>query len=87
MTLPDPETTPTLTVTEAAALLDVSRTTAYAAIKAGTWPTAVIRVGDNIIRIPTADLLRVLGHDAPLDLDGLSVTMGGSIIRSEPVDA
>lgn len=82
MTLPDPETKPTLTVVEAAALLDVARTTAYKAIEDGTWPTDVIRIGERVIRIPTADLLRVL-HLEDDPLDGLSVTMGGAIVRTE----
>jgi excisionase family DNA binding protein len=87
MTLPDPETKPTLSVTEAATLLDVGRATAYQAIKDGTWPTAVIRIGANVIRIPTADLLRVLKVGEDVVPEDWSVTMGGTLVRrEEPAD-
>jgi excisionase family DNA binding protein len=86
MPLPDPDVTPTLLVPEAAALLDVGRTTAYAAIREGTWPTQVIRVGSTI-RIPTAAILRLLEVDEEnSDHAEWRVTMGGRLIRDpEPV--
>lgn len=84
MTLPDPETQPTLTVAEAAVLFDVSRTTAYDAIKRGTWPTDVVRIG-NVVRIPTAHALHVLHLGDEVDPSEWSVTMGGTLIRDEEV--
>lgn len=58
--LPDPRTSPTLTVDETARLLHVSRVSAYNAVQAGEIPS--IRVGRRIL-IPTAALLRMLGQD------------------------
>lgn len=51
---------PALTVVQAAALLGIGRSNAYHAVKTQTWPTRVVRVG-RCIRIPTADVLRLLG--------------------------
>jgi predicted DNA-binding transcriptional regulator AlpA len=34
-----------LTVPQAAAVLGIGRTHAYEAVRSGTWPTSVIRVG------------------------------------------
>lgn len=51
-----------LTVVQAAALLGVGRSSAYQAVKTGEWPTRVLRVG-RCIRIPTAEVLRLLGID------------------------
>lgn len=44
----------------AARVLGIGRTTAYAMVRTGRWPTPVLRVG-NRIRIPTAPLLDLLG--------------------------
>lgn len=49
-----------LSVAQAARLLRIGRSKAYEAIKTGTWPTRTIRVG-RCIRIPAADVLRLLG--------------------------
>jgi excisionase family DNA binding protein len=57
-TLPDPDTQPVLTVSQAAAILGVNLRTAYSAIERGEWPA--VRVG-RIIRIPTARLLAQYG--------------------------
>jgi excisionase family DNA binding protein len=51
---------PALTVEQAAGLLRIGRSKAYQAVKSGEWPTRVVRVG-RCIRIPTADVLRLLG--------------------------
>jgi excisionase family DNA binding protein len=51
---------PALTVEQAARLLRIGRSKAYEAVKTGEWPTRVLRVG-RCIRIPTADVLRLLG--------------------------
>jgi Helix-turn-helix domain len=54
-------------VTQAAAALNISRASAYAAIADGEFPVATIRVNRRL-RVLTADLLRVLeggsGHQA-----------------------
>lgn len=60
MTLPDPRDKPTLTATEAAEILGVGRSTLYASMNAGEIP--FIQLGARRI-IPTAALLKLLGHD------------------------
>lgn len=49
-----------LTVSQAASLLQISRSSAYKAVQSGEWPTRVVRVG-RTVRIPTAEVLRLLG--------------------------
>lgn len=44
----------------AARALGFSRTTAYALARAGEFPCRVFKIGDHY-RVPTADLLRILG--------------------------
>lgn len=51
-----------LTVIQAADLLGIGRSSAYQAVKAGTWPTRVLRIG-RTIRIPSAEVLALLGID------------------------
>jgi excisionase family DNA binding protein len=51
-----------LTVIQAARLLGIGRSSDYQAVKAGTWPTRVLRVG-RTIRIPCAEVLALLGID------------------------
>lgn len=53
-----------LTVEQAAGLLRIGRSHAYEAVKTGERPTRVIRVG-RCIRIPAAEVLRLLGADQP----------------------
>jgi excisionase family DNA binding protein len=48
-----------LDVPEAAHLLGVGRTLAYQLVRAGLWPTPVIRVG-RLIKVPTQPLLHYL---------------------------
>lgn len=55
---------PTLSVADAAKVAGVSKNHAYALIAAGEWPTRVLRLG-RAIRVPTADLARYVGLDAP----------------------
>jgi predicted DNA-binding transcriptional regulator AlpA len=57
--LPDPATRPTITADEAFAELGIDRSTGYKAIRDGTFPVPIIRIGRNI-RIPTAALRRIL---------------------------
>jgi excisionase family DNA binding protein len=50
----------TVSVQEAAALLGISRTTAYRLAACGEFPVPVIKVGRKL-RIPTALLANILG--------------------------
>ncbi len=50
---------PVITADEAFSLLHIDRSTGYKAIKEGTFPVPVLRVG-RLIRIPTAPLTRLL---------------------------
>jgi excisionase family DNA binding protein len=54
---------PTITVPEAAAILGVSRETAYRWAREGNLPA--IRWGTNTVRIPSAALLALLQVPAP----------------------
>ncbi|WP_460444004.1 helix-turn-helix domain-containing protein [Amycolatopsis cihanbeyliensis] len=49
-------------VMTAARALGIGRTTAYALVRAGSFPCPVLRVG-GVYRVPTVGLLRVLGVD------------------------
>jgi excisionase family DNA binding protein len=48
-----------LTVVEAADILGVGRTMAYALIRSDEWPTPIVRVG-RLIKIPAAPLRRLI---------------------------
>lgn len=61
--LPSPADQPTISVTDAAKLLGVSRGHAYEAARRGDLPT--IRLGRRIV-VPTAALRRLLGIDESL---------------------
>lgn len=52
----------------AAKALGFGRSTAFAAVEKETWPTRIIKVG-NRYRVPTAELLSVLGIDPGLSED------------------
>jgi excisionase family DNA binding protein len=56
---PNPESQPFLSAEEAFAILGVDRKTGYRAIKSGSFPVPVVRVG-RLIRVPTAALTRLL---------------------------
>lgn len=58
--LPDPRTTPTLSVPDAGRFLGLGRDAAYRAARTGQLPT--LRFGKSV-RVPTALLLRQLGLD------------------------
>jgi predicted DNA-binding transcriptional regulator AlpA len=66
--LPDPAVRPVLTAEEAFAELGVDRSTGYKAIRDGTFPVPIIRVG-RIIRVPTAALRRLLLVDPEVPAD------------------
>jgi hypothetical protein len=51
------------TVEEAADALDMARSTAYAAIKAGAFPVPVIQVSRREFKVPIQPLLRLAGLD------------------------
>ena len=53
---------PTMSLRDAAKVLGVSASTAYAAVKAGTFPVSVIHIGGRI-SVPTAPLRKLLGID------------------------
>jgi excisionase family DNA binding protein len=53
--------TATMSIPEAAHWLGVGRDAAYVAAKNGTLPT--IRIGRQLLRVPTATLARMLGFD------------------------
>jgi predicted DNA-binding transcriptional regulator AlpA len=55
---------PTVDLRTAAQILGIGRTAAYALVRAGHWPTPVIRAG-RLIRVPTAPLLHLIGIRAP----------------------
>ena len=71
MNFPDPIDRPTLTVTEAAALLGIGRQTYYEAAARGEVPA--IRIGRRIV-VPTAALKALLGLAA-----------GGGSMVSDPL--
>ena len=64
MVIPDPCARACLTAEEAFAELGVDRTTGYRAIREGTFPVPVIRVG-RLIHVPTAALIGVLALADP----------------------
>lgn len=65
--LPDPYSTPTIKVPQAAAVLGVSARALYSAVEAGTCPA--IRVGRSV-RIPTMRFLRHFGLAEEASIDG-----------------
>jgi predicted DNA-binding transcriptional regulator AlpA len=60
--IPDPHDRPVMTAEEAFAELGIDRSTGYKAIREGTFPVPVVRIG-RIIRVPTVALRRVLQLD------------------------
>jgi hypothetical protein len=54
----------TLDLPEAARLLRIGRTSAYALAKCGQFPVPVLRAG-KLYRVPTAGLLELLGLAVP----------------------
>ena len=62
--IPDPKTRPVMTAEEAFAELGIDRSTGYRAIRDGTFPLPVVRVG-RLIRVPTVAVRRLLQLDSP----------------------
>lgn len=59
---------PFIDLMTAANLLGIGRTLAYALVRAGRWPTPIVRVG-HLIRVPSAALLALGEKDPAGDLD------------------
>jgi len=59
---------PVISADEAFRLLGVDRSTGYKAIREGTFPVPIVRVG-RVIRIPTVAMLRLL-NPPETDADG-----------------
>lgn len=58
MALPDPDTTPTVTVEQAGEILGLSRQSAYSAVSRGEIPS--LRFGRRLV-VPTVQLRQLLG--------------------------
>ncbi|MCQ9329981.1 helix-turn-helix transcriptional regulator [Corynebacterium phoceense] len=63
------ESPATVSVRQAATLLGISFSGAYAAIRADKFPTKVIQIGGRLV-VPTAPLLELLGLDELPELEG-----------------
>jgi hypothetical protein len=59
---------PVVDLRTAAAVLDIGRTAAYELVRAGRWPTPILRLGGRI-KVPTAPLLELLGVSTEPDGD------------------
>jgi excisionase family DNA binding protein len=59
---------PFLSVEEAAMLLGEARSTLYRAVKTGTFPLPVVRIGERI-RIPRSAVDRLIAGDVPRHLE------------------
>jgi predicted DNA-binding transcriptional regulator AlpA len=53
---------PVLSAEDAFLVLGIDRSTGYKAIREGTFPVSVLRIG-RLIRVPTVGLRRLLGLD------------------------
>lgn len=60
------ELPPVVDLRTAAAVLDIGRTAAYELVRAGQWPTPILRLGGRI-KVPTAPLLELLGLSTETD--------------------
>jgi predicted DNA-binding transcriptional regulator AlpA len=74
LVIPDPRGRPVMTADEVFAELDIDRATGYKAIRDGSFPLPVVRVGRSI-RIPTAALRRLLELDEPDSDTGVEVAV------------
>ena len=54
---------PVVDLSTAASALGLGRSAAYELVRAGQWPTPILRLG-RLIRVPTAPLLALLGVTA-----------------------
>jgi predicted DNA-binding transcriptional regulator AlpA len=69
--IPNPAEQPVVSAEEAFAQLGIDRTTGYRAIREGTFPLEVIRIG-RAIRVPTQALRRLLQFDEQPEPDAES---------------
>jgi predicted DNA-binding transcriptional regulator AlpA len=60
------ELPPVVDLRTAAAVLHIGRTAAYELVRAGQWPTPILRLGGRI-KVPTAPLLELLGLSTETD--------------------
>jgi excisionase family DNA binding protein len=65
----------TVDVPTAARALGLGRSTAYELARQGEFPCRVLRVGSSY-RVPTADLMRVLGIEPPTPQEALAELPG-----------
>jgi predicted DNA-binding transcriptional regulator AlpA len=65
--IPSPWDQPVMTAEEAFAELGIDRSTGYKAIRDGTFPVPVLRIG-RLIRVPTSALRRLLQLDPDPDI-------------------
>jgi excisionase family DNA binding protein len=65
----------TVDVPTAARALGLGRSTGYELARRGEFPCRVLRVGSSY-RVPTADLMRVLGVEPPTPQEALGERLG-----------
>ena len=66
--LPDPMEQPVVTAEEAFRVLGIDRSTGYKAIREGTFPVPVLRIG-RVIRVPTLPLVQLLRPEVEPETD------------------
>lgn len=82
-TLPDPRAQPTVSITHAAALLGISRQSAYNAAADGSLPT--LAFGRRLV-VPTALLRRMLGLDVDAPESARDARKATEVVReADPV--
>ena len=74
---------PAVDIVTAGRALGIGRTTAYALARAGRFPCRVLTVGSTY-RVPTADLLAVLGVGPAPGVGGLTAGGVQSVHRPHP---
>ena len=72
--IPDAERQPVMTADEVFAELGIDRATGYKAIRDGTFPLHIVRIG-RLIRIPTAAVRRLLEIDEPANRDNVEIAV------------
>lgn len=75
---------PVLDLPEAARLLRIGRTSAYALAKCGQFPVPVLRAG-KLYRVPTAGLLELLGLTVPVPPERVEVSHRFAAAACPPV--
>jgi predicted DNA-binding transcriptional regulator AlpA len=80
MRLPDPDIHPFISADEAFAILGIDRKTGYRAIREGSFPVAVVRVG-RLIRVPSSQIVRLV-HDTAAGTEAYSEDALPSPVRA-----